>query len=1211
MTEYRYEAHTRVWRKVGYRGIDYSDGTAIEHRLLAALRQCEDVSCGSDELALHITDWPSEYHFSPVRANLLRPLGIGRQHRVAELGCGFGALTRYLGETGAGVSAVEGSRRRAEGAAERCRDLPNVRVYCENLAELEVPERFDFVTLIGVLEYAPVFIPGADPVVACLEKARSLLAPGGILVLAIENQLGLKYFAACEEDHTARPFFGVHGLYDQDTPITFGKRALIERLRSAGFGTVTCLYPFPDYKLPSVILSEVALEHPELRVGDLLIRPLVGMRGGEWRSFHENLAWQPVAENRLLADLANSFLILARPAGQRPLPSLDWLSLSYATGRRRPYWTQTRICQEAGRLHVQKSNMHPGLLQDSAPFRLYPMDAPYVEGQLWVTGLWKRLSEDASWTVLGDWFRPWLQFLRQHAMPGSQAESLDFLLPTRFVDCTPFNLIQDETGKLVYIDAEWEAGDPVPAAWVVVRGLFYSVYGAPLPTTLGEIKASDFIDKVLRASDVNLPDAAWPRICDLENLFQTSVHATARLHRFDVLLHSPLKVLSPLLVSPGGCLPHPQLNPDPSTGNPAAGQRAATMFRAALSRARRKLKTASTTALAIFRHERKLRLLLAAARTVRTGGLAGLGLGIRTFVHAHVTYERWIALHDTITEADQRAIRVHIAAMALRPLISILMPTFNTPEMWLRRAIDSVRAQLYTHWELCIVDDASTAPRVWAVLEEYAKLDDRIHIARRNQNGHISAASNDCLRLACGEFVALFDHDDELAPHALYMVVAAINARPSVGLIYSDEDKIDATGQRLDPYFKPDWNPDLLTAQNVICHLSVYRTALVRAVGGFREGLEGAQDWDLALRVSEKLSAHHVHHIPHVLYHWRTFPGSTAGSIESKPYAIAAGLAAVRAHIERVGRSATVSLVTETYLRVQYNVPTPPPMVSIIIPTRNGINYLRRAIDSLVRKARYTCFEILVVDNESDESDTLEYLDSLETAGIAKILRYGGPFNFSAINNFAVRSARGEVLCLVNNDVEAISDGWLEEMVSLASRTDIGAVGAMLYYPNNRIQHAGVVIGLGGVAGHPYLGSPRGTHGYMGRARVVQNFSAVTGACLAVRRAVFEEVGGMDEINLPVAFNDVDFCLRLMERGYRNLWTPFAEFYHHESASRGKENTPEKQMRFHGEVEYMKARWGHVLGHDAAYNPNLTLDAAWPYLAQSPRTHKPWRAEVG
>lgn len=569
---------------------------------------------------------------------------------------------------------------------------------------------------------------------------------------------------------------------------------------------------------------------------------------------------------------------------------------------------------------------------------------------------------------------------------------------------------------------------------------------------------------------------------------------------------------------------------------------------------------------------------------------------LRVFAPAHrpraASYEHWLRSHGPATPAPAHG-----------PLVSVLMPVYNTPETWLRRAIDSVHAQTYTHWQLCIADDASTAAHVRPLLEAAARQDSRIKVVFRDRNGHISRASNSALELATGEFIALLDHDDELAPDALAEVVRTLAQRPDADVVYSDEDKIDEQGRRFSPYFKPDFLPDLFLGQNYLTHLAVYRASLLRAVGGFRAGFEGSQDWDLALRAIEQTSPERVVHIPKVLYHWRAIPGSTALTLDQKNYHVAAARKALEEHLARTGRTATLEPVPGDHWRLRHPLPSPAPRVSIVIPTRNGVRHLRRCLDSIFARTTYPNFEVVVVDNGSDDPATLAYFR--EIAGKVRILPYPHPFNYSAINNYAVKQTAGELVALLNDDLEIITADWLEEMASQALRPEIGCVGAMLYYPDDTIQHAGVILGVGGlggvdgVAGHAFKKFPRDTDGYFNRARVVQNYSAVTAACLVIRRAVFEQVGGLDEKHLAIAFNDVDFCLKVRAAGYRNLWTPFAEFYHHESASRGAENTPAKQMRFKGEIDTMLERWGPLLRADPAYNPNLSLETedfalAWP-----------------
>ncbi len=566
-------------------------------------------------------------------------------------------------------------------------------------------------------------------------------------------------------------------------------------------------------------------------------------------------------------------------------------------------------------------------------------------------------------------------------------------------------------------------------------------------------------------------------------------------------------------------------------------------------------------------------------------------------------YADWVRVFDTpsVAELDQQ--RAASREWAAPPLLSILMPVYNAPEIWLRRALDSVLAQTWPHWELCIADDASPAIHVRTVLDEYQRRDARIKVIYRATNGHISAASNSALELATGQFTALLDHDDELPPHALYRVAQEIAAHPDCALIYSDEDKLTPDGRRKDAYFKPDWNPDLFLSQNTLSHLGVYRTALIRDIGGFRESYEGSQDYDLALRAIERIKPEQIHHIPQVLYHWRAIEGSTAavGGVVEKPYAVKAALKALGEHLQRTGQDATVAESPEAdgAYRVSYRLPSPPPLVSLIIPTRNGLELLRQCIDSLLAQTRYPNYEILVIDNDSDDPATLDYLTALRDQGHARILRDPQPFNYSALNNAAVREARGELIGLLNNDLEVLTPDWLDEMAGHAVRPEIGAVGARLWYPDDTLQHGGVVL-VGGVAGHAHKNLKRGKHGYFQRGILTQNLSAVTAACLVMRKAVFEEVGGLDE-TLTVAFNDVDLCLKIRAHGHRIVWTPYAELYHHESATRGNDDTPEKSARFSAEIQIMQQRWGALLRNDPAYNPNLTLDRENYSLAWPPR----------
>lgn len=539
-------------------------------------------------------------------------------------------------------------------------------------------------------------------------------------------------------------------------------------------------------------------------------------------------------------------------------------------------------------------------------------------------------------------------------------------------------------------------------------------------------------------------------------------------------------------------------------------------------------------------------------------------------------YQQWIEEHERPSwDADK--MRSEIRGFQYAPKISVIMPVYNTRRDYLEKAINSVLAQMYDNWELCICDDHSSARHVRPYLEERAAADGRIKVAFADINRGISAASNQALELASGEFVGFLDHDDELSPAALYEVVKLLQQHPDADYIYSDEDKLELNGKRCDAFFKPDWSPEFLLSCNYVCHFGVYRKALLDEVGGFRSGFDGSQDYDLILRMAEKTRK--MFHIPKVLYHWRKVEGSTSAAAAAKNYTVDAGKRALREHLERRGIAADVlnGELANVY-RVRPQI-LGNPLVSIIIPTRDGVSLLQRCITSIEQKTSYPHYEILVVDNGSVEPETAAYLRTLRH----RVLPFAEPFNFSRINNFAARQAHGSYLVLLNNDTEVISPEWLSSMLELCQMDGVGIVGGKLYYPDRSIQHAGVVLGLsGGVADHAHKHFPGHSYGYFGTLRCIRNYSAVTAACMMVRKEAYDAVGGFDE-ELQVAFNDIDFCLRVRDRGYRIVWTPYCELIHYESVSRGFD------LNWR-EVEFMQRRWGQALLTDPYYNPNLTLE---------------------
>ncbi len=552
-------------------------------------------------------------------------------------------------------------------------------------------------------------------------------------------------------------------------------------------------------------------------------------------------------------------------------------------------------------------------------------------------------------------------------------------------------------------------------------------------------------------------------------------------------------------------------------------------------------------------------------------------------------YSEWIEKVEEagMPSADQVA---GVANASNSPLLSLIMPTYNTDAELLTSTIESVIEQSYENWQLCISDDGSSSAETIETIKYWQQKDQRIIAVFGEGGGGIATNTNAALALATGDYCVFLDHDDLLAKNALYEVAASIIESPALKLIYSDEDKLDSTGVRIDPHFKPDWNPDLLLSQNYICHLVAIKRSIIENLGGLRTGFEGAQDHDLLLRVMRVVDAAEVKHIAKVLYHWRMTPESTASSSLAKNYSTDSGIAAIKDYLSQVSETATVDAgkYPNTY-QVKWGLPAQEPKVSIIIPTRDRLDILSQCIGSVLQFTQYSNYEIIVVDNESVEPATLEYFEQISVEEKVRILKYDGVFNYSAINNYAVAQADGDIIVMMNNDIEVINEGWLQEMVGHALRPEVGCVGAKLLYKNNMVQHAGVILGIGGVAGHAHKYFDSESAGYFSRLHLTQNLSAVTAACLAVKKKTYQQLGGLNESHLKVAFNDVDFCLRAGALGLRNVWSPYALLYHHESVSRGHENTQEKQARFNGEADYMMQQWGDLLGSDPAYNRNLTL----------------------
>lgn len=1218
---------SEVWIRPGYQGIAYSDGDDAELRIGNAIQTSFDLSVLSKELRAKITDWTSLYHLSSSRSNLLRPYKNIFVGDILEVGAGCGAITRYLGEQGGNILALEGSPRRAKIARSRTRDLHNVTVLSEKFDLFKTDKTFDVITLIGVLEYASMFTPGDDPAMAMLRRVRQLLKPNGKLVIAIENQLGLKYFAGAPEDHMNIAMYGIEGRYLKNQPQTFGKKVLEKMLIEAEFFDSEFMAPFPDYKLPSSIVTEAGFSEQSF---DAAAFAWQSARRDhhlpEFSNFSLELTWPDVIKNGLGMELANSFLIIAGNDGVRQQPNI--LAYHYSANRLPQYCREARFIKEKNEIVVTYASLDKlGVsdVVDSEYIQYHPPEYDqYQFGQTMSFEFIKIITKD-GWTYdeLGNFLRKYLGALEIFLIEDDHELSLNStskLLPGEYFDLLPQNIVETDLNIFKKIDSEWKYKGKIELGHLLLRALLLMIasvtrFGKPLSGKL--ITRKEFIFDAFLSAGLSIDLNKVQDYLTLESKIQNAITGQ---HLDHFLEWFPDEYIQTKTLQEIFCEQRVHASQvEKSKNSQIAKIEASISWKITkplriLGSKMKKLRRVIKSLLALpKKHGGIFGVIKRAYCKYQQEGVAAtlrsivIILGLENYVQLTAVaaqnledFECWFNTYGRMSNKSRNLMIKRQNSYKHQLLISIILPVYCSRLDWLREAIESVRNQIYTNWELCIADDASKNSELTDFLKSYEKIDPRIKVVICEENGHISNASNAALSLASGEWIALLDHDDVLAEDALSRVVQAINTQPEAKIVYTDEAKIGEDGVKHSPYFKCDWNRDLFYSHNLISHLGVYDLSLVRNIGGFRVGLEGSQDYDLALRCIEKIQDNQILHIPRVLYFWRAHSKSTASSIDAKSYAQVAGERALNEHFKRIGVDAIATSEKSGY-KVSYQLPESLPLVSLIIPTRDAYTLVKQCLDSILQKTSYKNYEIILVDNNSTDPISLEYFKSLDSLSNVRVIRDERDFNYSALNNSAVKFAQGEIIGLINNDIEVITPGWLNEIVSIAIQPGVGAVGAKLLYPDNTIQHGGVILGLGGVAEHSHKNYPRASDGYFGRAAIINSFSAVTGACLFVKKSIFNQVGGLNERDLAIAFNDVDFCLRIRDLGYRNVWTPYAELYHHESATRGMEDTPEKQLRFENEIKYMMEKWAHILRSDPAYSPNLTLEGASFRYAWPPR----------
>ncbi len=1325
----------------------YSDGVSAEQYLRSVLTDATDLSSTSRELQEKIKDWPSEYHLSNKRANLLRGLDFTGIKRVLELGCGCGAITRYLGEQDIDVDAVEGSLVRAELARLRCRGLNNVNIIHANFNQLTLPaDNYDAILLIGVTEYAKRFWPGEgsdqEVLTQLLSTLKQSLTTDGFLVIAIENRAGLKYAFGAHEDHYARRYVGIHN-YPEDTGIrTYTKNEWAEVIASSGYQARKYLYPFPDYKLTTVILSDdyvseyaYAYCHLESINSRDYVLPLK-------LNLSESMCWEAMHAADSLDRFANSFLILLgdNDKALRTVGALDFIHLPEF---HRPLTTTCMVYKAAGQNVVKRVRIGDNEpVVDIGGVTHWAGEELFVRGPL-LSVEWSRsllMHDDPS------------EFERHLQRYYSFLQSYQAQNGTRLmIDMIPANIIVSEAnGEYAMFDQEWEVPWEVEPAFLLFRSLVWFVlryhprhalevirrhrkirdvrsfveYGfalvdEPAASRIDEFltRETDFqrricgeaVDKIsletpligeltmtppyataywreneTQYSETNsvVVDMNWDgeRQCLKFNL-PPAANEMARfrfdpceaqrpeevgflhLYRVEVFARSDDGSTQPVWKLNGAAeiakyglltgivFHHASLgavfmltDEDPYIEFPFVPRfkiehlrsytievelraprspeymllcDAFLVLQDQLENTQRKLelfeidetKLQELEAIKnsrVWRTARRakyfidqrmllpVRMLRSAVGSIRRFGLregsrrvtakvrtklaVAMGKPVSEKQLPKTDYEIWL---DARMENDTRSRRI---AVPEQPLISICMPVYNVDPDILGRAIDSVKAQTYKNWELCIADDASTNKNTRRSLEQ---LDDpRIHVTFLEENRNISGASNEAARLAGGEYIALLDHDDELAPQALAEIVACA-LQTGADIVYSDEDFIRVDGRLDFPHFKPDYSPDLLLSHNYITHLLVLRKSIFDRIQGFRSGYDGAQDYDLLLRAVEQTDR--ITHVTKPLYHWRMSKQSTSLNPTVKPEAHNNAKTALRDALDRRGIQGSVEDANlPHFFRVRRRLLSMP-TVSIVIPFKDKPQLLSDCLDIILAKTTYPNFEVVGVSNDTltvSTHDVMNYFAEKDRR--VRFMEYNVAFNFSRIVNHGVNESRGDHVVLLNNDIEIITPDWLESLLEHSQRPEVAAVGGKLYYPNNTIQHAGIMIGLGGYAGHVHKNFPATSEGYFNRLNVIQNVSAVTGALMMVERRIYEELGGFDEKNFGIAYNDVDFCLRAMNNGYLNVFTPYVEAYHHESISRGYEDTREKMARF--EIEKKNLRQQHrvlIERGDPYYNPNF------------------------
>lgn len=1252
----------------------YTDGPEVEKRLLQIVKAATDRGSMSEELEKEITDWPSQYHLSRQRADLLRALDwLPRHAKVLELGAGCGALTRYLGECFRKVDAVEGSLLRAQIAKERCGDLANVHLYASPFQNVKFSPTYDIVTLIGVLEYAAMLNDGPsasreDAWLSTLKLGASALRRNGVLILAVENPLGLKYWSGCGEDHTGRLFDGIHGYPNPKSPVTFSEKQIESLLRRAGLNHFTFYYPFPDYKFTRTIIRDTPIPPASLFLHNWIEIPFYDYAGKRDYYIHEGLAVRQLCRAGLLHEFANSFLVLASKSQTRQLIS-PWVARRQTSQRARWYQCVTSLYADP-KPRIEKTKLDKS-------YRENPFISQRWSRQKWKAGDLETFSLDEAlfqvdpFTAILEVVKRYRRCLLSRFSNGSSDDLGYPLLRGDSFDFTFWNVIWDDHAKQYeYIDDEWKWKGVIPIDYMLFRSLYYYLLSrrAYVRALLPRKDAEDVLLSLIRQLYPQYDSQRNQENRLREERVQTTINDRASLlpslsgpiayRLVGQRLKDPLgKLLLTYAARPDLQSTFPEVDKgdysrlldwakeQAVSGEDSAHQLLASdspwyeanpwhslselseelnQARAELSQRESKLEVVEAEKTTLSEELNQVRAGLEALKhsfgyklmkfyapridrlfpegsrrgefrkiVVKSIGIAteeGLTslvtqatakLRRREFhlaeeVQVHQVepdaYARWIAENEP-TDDDLLDQRKKAKEFRYQPLISIVTPVWNPPSQILRDTIESVLSQTYENWELCIAD-GSSQEEVKELLRDFTHRTPKMRVKFLEENLGISGNSNAALELCRGEFIALLDHDDMLSPFALYEIVQRLNEQRDLGFIYTDKDRMTLSGSRHEPLFKPDWSPDIMLSANYVTHLCVIRKQLIDSLGGFRPETDGAQDWDLFLRVSEKTDR--ISHIPKVMYHWREAPASvSAAGLRFKPYATKAQLLALNQHLQRTGREGEAYLDTSGWLRVSWKL-TNRPLVSIVIPLQQNEPPPDLCVQS-IGNSSYGNLEILVV-GERKHFPTVEITSRINI----RVIEAKGRIDFPSACNLGAAHAKGEVLIFLNPNCEVLTKDWLEEMVGWTMQPDVGAAGVQLLSPDGTICHGGMVIGL---PGYVFEGAPQRTWCPYGYTEWYRNYLAVSGACLATATRTFKELGGFREGPQDVAA--ADYCLRARDRRRRVVYTPHARLTLRQRAK--KELTKPEHLAI--------PSWDQVLlGGDPYFNPNLSYNNTIPEI---------------